>query len=371
MKSISDSIVMAIDDEEVDLDQIVAALDDDFQVVVATDGATALEDIARQLPDLILLDVVMPGMDGHEVCRRLKADPSTRDIPVIFITVKDETEDEAHGFALGAVDYISKPFNQTIVRARVRTHLELLQQRNQLRESISRIEHEAEILRQKADLGIQAGALAHDLNNILVVTCSVKYLPELIPDGVPGRDQLKKDVAMIMENMKLGCEICRGYTSYLRDIDEHATVQPVPPLLQPLDMYARKFPGKLERDIATDVPPVCCKGHQLKRVFMNLFVNAMQAVENREDPWISIRLWGGGACVYFTISDNGPGIPAAIMPRIFEERFTTKKEGTGLGLFLAKQIVDAHQGTIEARSPVGGGATFVLSFPAATGDQEI
>lgn len=118
--------ILIVDDQPANIHALGKLLKDDYQVLAATSGAKAL-DIAASTPppDLILLDIMMPEMDGYEVCRRLKANEHTHDIPVIFVTAKDSTEDEEMGFSLGAVDYISKPFRPTIVRARVKTHMSL------------------------------------------------------------------------------------------------------------------------------------------------------------------------------------------------------------------------------------------------------
>ncbi len=118
-------VVLAVDDTPENLDVVKGILVPDYQVKVATNGAAALKIVHRQAPDIILLDIMMPDMDGYEVCRRLKADPATAAIPVIFLTAKDRTADEAGGFALGAADYIHKPVNPPILRARVDTHVEL------------------------------------------------------------------------------------------------------------------------------------------------------------------------------------------------------------------------------------------------------
>ena len=138
-------LVLLVDDEPTNLQLLVEALRSDYEVAVATEGETALSLAkATDKPSIILLDVVMPDMDGYEVCRRLKADMRTRDIPVIFITVRNDVESEEHGFEIGAVDYIHKPFKLQSVRARVRTHLtlqgmmdELLDVNNRLNEALS------------------------------------------------------------------------------------------------------------------------------------------------------------------------------------------------------------------------------------------
>jgi diguanylate cyclase (GGDEF)-like protein len=118
--------ILIVDDMPANIRVLADTLKSDYRVRVATSGAKALEVAASSPPpDLILLDVMMPGMDGYEVCRRLRDDPRTSAIPVIFVTAKDEAEEEAHGLGLGAVDYITKPFHLPIVRARVRTHVTL------------------------------------------------------------------------------------------------------------------------------------------------------------------------------------------------------------------------------------------------------
>ena len=126
--------LLVVDDQPVNIQAIYQAFAADHQVLMATSGAQALALCASQQPDLVLLDVVMPGMDGHQVCRQLKSDPATRDIPVIFVTAHNDEAAEAQGLDLGAVDFISKPINPRIVRARVRTHLTLKAQADLLRQ---------------------------------------------------------------------------------------------------------------------------------------------------------------------------------------------------------------------------------------------
>ena len=126
--------LLVVDDQPINIQALYQVFSADHQVLMATGGEQALTQCASQSPDLILLDVVMPGMDGHAVCRRLKEDPATRDIPVIFVTAHSEPAAEEFGLQLGAVDFISKPINPTIVRARVRTHLTLKAQADLLRQ---------------------------------------------------------------------------------------------------------------------------------------------------------------------------------------------------------------------------------------------
>ncbi|CAG0978873.1 Cyclic di-GMP phosphodiesterase [Burkholderiales bacterium] len=129
----SQATILAVDDAPENLQVLNAVLKDHYRVKVATSGERALAlATGAEPPDLILLDVMMPGMDGYEVCARLKEDPRTRDIPVLFVSARDEEEDEARGLALGAIDYIVKPIRPSIVQARVRNHLELKRSRDLL-----------------------------------------------------------------------------------------------------------------------------------------------------------------------------------------------------------------------------------------------
>ena len=136
MPELSDMRVMVVDDTEANIDVMIETLGDDYKVVVAMDGESALEDVRRHPPDLILLDIMMPAMDGYEVCKRLKSAPETQDIPVIFLTALKEEGDEAKGLELGAIDYITKPFNPDLVKARVQNHLELQRHKNHLEDLI-------------------------------------------------------------------------------------------------------------------------------------------------------------------------------------------------------------------------------------------
>ena len=124
--------VLAVDDDRMNINMLIGLLEDEYDVLAAINGAMGLKAAGRTNPDLILLDITMPDMDGYEVLNQLKADPLTKDIPVIFITGLTDAEDEAKGLDLGASDYVSKPFNATVVKARIRTQLRLKEQADQL-----------------------------------------------------------------------------------------------------------------------------------------------------------------------------------------------------------------------------------------------
>ena len=153
--------ILIVDDTEENIDILVAALEE-YDLRVALDGESALEDIEREHPDLILLDIMMPGIDGYEVCRRLKADDDLHNIPILFITSLAESENEKQGLLLGAVDYITKPFNPVLVRARVKNQLELKTHRDNLEKLVRERTKELEVTRDVTIEGMAALAEYRD-----------------------------------------------------------------------------------------------------------------------------------------------------------------------------------------------------------------
>ena len=166
-------VILLVEDTPANIHIAQSILKDDYRIRVATSGAKALELVkAKPVPALILLDVEMPEMDGYEVCRRLKSDPQTRDIPVIFLTGKTETESETKGFEVGAVDYVHKPFSPPVVKARVRTHLALRAVSEQLAEQLLTINNELEMARE-----IQLAILPRETPKLAGLEIAARYLP--------------------------------------------------------------------------------------------------------------------------------------------------------------------------------------------------
>ena len=141
-KSLSDCRVLLVDDTKANIDVLVETLRNDYKLSIATDGERALRSVDKSPPDIILLDIMMPGIDGYEVCRRLKADPQTREIPIIFLSALNEVKDKTTGFEAGAADYVTKPFETAEVKARVHAHLQLKVLRDQERIYLQQIEQE-------------------------------------------------------------------------------------------------------------------------------------------------------------------------------------------------------------------------------------
>ena len=166
-------LILIVDDTPLNIGVISGALKDSYKTKVATNGEKALAlASAEEKPDLILLDIMMPGMDGYEVCSRLKADPATSEIPVIFLTGQTSAEDETRGFEVGAVDYVHKPFSPAVVKARVRSHILLREARGQLASQLLALNTELEMARQ-----IQLSILPHSIPKLAGLDIAAQYLP--------------------------------------------------------------------------------------------------------------------------------------------------------------------------------------------------
>ena len=207
--------LLVVDDVAANIDILIQVLGIDYTVRVDTDGASALASVKESLPDLILLDIMMPGMDGFEVCRRLKDDPITRDIPVIFLTALSENADEASGLALGAVDYITKPFNPNIVKARVINHLELKRHRDHLVALVAERTHElAKAYERLQDLG----RLKDDFLEM------ISHEIRTPANGLLGIGQLIFDLCPPSENCTLYRDLFQQSSLRLRNLIEDATM---------------------------------------------------------------------------------------------------------------------------------------------------
>jgi serine phosphatase RsbU (regulator of sigma subunit) len=166
-------LILIVDDTPLNIGVISGALKDSYKTKVATNGEKALAlASAEEKPDLVLLDIMMPGMDGYEVCSRLKADPATSEIPVIFLTGQTSAEDETRGFDVGAVDYVHKPFSPAVVKARVRTHILLREARAQLASQLLALNNELEMARQ-----IQLSILPHSIPKLPGLQIAARFLP--------------------------------------------------------------------------------------------------------------------------------------------------------------------------------------------------
>ena len=406
--------ILAVDDDPGNLGILGRLLHPQYEVMAAPSGERALQIAAGEpQPDLILLDVLMPGMDGYDVLARLRDHPTTRDIPVIFVTGLDSAEEEGRGLELGAVDYITKPYRPPVVLARVHTHLELKRARdwlaNQnvyLETELARRQKENESIQRHllqsdklAAIGQLAAGVAHEINNpIGFVTSNIGSLDRYVRDlleildayaGLEGAVAADGPALAALRELKQQKNL-----DFLRDdiqqliAESQEGLQRVGKIVQDLKSFARvdeanwqwadlrgglestlnmiwnelKYHCTVHKDYG-DLPQVWCLPSQLNQVFMNLLVNAGQAIVGK--GYISIRTGQRGEEVFVAIADTGAGISPENQRRLFEPFFTTKPvgKGTGLGLSLAFSIVQKHGGRIEVDSTLGKGTSFTVWLP--------
>jgi two-component system, NtrC family, sensor kinase len=420
--------ILVVDDTLANIGVLTDFLESqDFTVVVAQDGEEGLHRAQYVLPNLILLDVMMPGMDGFEMCRLLKENETTRDIPVIFMTALTDTTNIVTGFDVGGIDYVTKPIEIEEVLVRIRTHLRLQEMQNQvsmqnaklLQEVDTRIlaeqalqvesnkqhqlilqlqEAQNQLLQSEkmASLGQLAAGVAHEINNpigfvssnlnslrhyvsvLFGLIDSYEKLLEPYPSTAPQMEQLKQKADMdflktdtdeLMAESQDGLKRVKDIVQSLKDFSHRGVSEwEFADIHQGLDSTLNIVNNeiKYKANVVKKygiLPPVKCIASQLNQVFMNLLVNAAHAIETR--GVITISTGTENDQVWIEISDNGAGIPPENLMRIFDPFFTTKPigSGTGLGLSLSYGIVSNHRGKIEVRSEVNIGTSFTIHLP--------
>ncbi|MFW9261986.1 response regulator [Nostoc sp. CALU 546] len=410
--------VLIVDDNPTNLSVLSQALKSaGFAVRVAEDGESAIEMVQHKPPALILLDVQMPGIDGFETCQKLKADPLTQNIPIIFMTALADTGNMVKGFSLGAVDYIPKPFEQTEVIARVRIHLQL----KQLTDNLEQMVTERTTALQKAQvqlvqqeklsmLGQLVAGVAHEMNNPIscivsnihpaqeyiadlthvLQLCQENYsqLPPVIQNAIAQTDLdfLLEDLPNLLNSMQVSTERIKEISMSLRNFARTDTSVKVKfdvheGLDDTLLILRHRFKGlgqrpeiKVVRKYAS-LPKVECYPGQLNQVFMNLIANAVDALEDvwqqgkRVNDSLAINIFtemSSPGYVTIRIADNGIGMTEEVRQEIFNYLFTTKTvgKGTGLGLAIAYQIVvEKHGGVMEVNSILNQGTEFAIMLP--------
>lgn len=350
---------------------------EDYHIFLAENGREGLRIARLEQPDLILLDIMMPEMNGYEMLERLKADPELQDIPILMLTAKASTADVVQALNLGANDYLRKPFDIDELVARVDTLVSLKRAKDQLKQSISRMEHQAA-------LGIQAAGAAHDLSNVLGVLSYHQIIEHALENILarqteeqkekldPDFRTIQKACHNLNEATELGITLCNGFTSFAR-ADGKRVQSIVPFISAPLDMFRRRFRSK-NIEVHTDLPqvrPIHCDSGQIQRIILNLLENAIYALEQKENKErkLDIGLQESEEEVILTVSDTGPGISEEVLPRIFDYLFTTKgQQGSGIGLDTVRKIVESHSGRIQVQTELGQGTTFTVAFPSAAAE---
>jgi DNA-binding response OmpR family regulator len=338
-----------------------------------TSGRAALDFLAKQTVDAVILDVMMPGMDGFEVCRLIKADPHSRDIPVIFLTARFETNDRIAGLEAGAHDYLNKPVDQQELLARTKAAIRVkrlqdqLKEQIQLQQRINRLQQEKLSEHWIKTFGQLSSSLAHEINNPLAAALGNVQLLALEPE-------LSQDARQRLDVVNTSLQrVARKFQSLL--MIAQATPKDQTVLLSQLveDLITLTSFAAVTRKV-TVVSQVDVEGSwhgaptELARAALYVLNNAIEAVADQEDGMVILQTdqLDGRSCL--RIKDNGLGIPGEIQARIFEPFFTTKlPPHNGAGLFLAAEIVRTAGGEIRFQSPGPETATeFQISFPYGT-----
>ncbi|MEG3637793.1 response regulator [Magnetococcus sp. PR-3] len=357
--------ILVVDDERSTIDHIVTILNGEHALCVAKSGERALA-LAKTdpKPDLILLDIIMPEMDGYEVCRRLKSDPETKEIPVIFLTVKSTVEDEAFGLELGAVDYIAKPVSPPIITARLSIHLTAI---NEARMRLQKERAEAANHAKNAFLAM----VSHEIRTPMNAIMGMNELMNLTPltdkqkEYVASQNRAGQDLLTLLNDILDVCDMEQGEFTLsagnFRLADVVAVVQAV--------VGERARSKGIEFDIETD-PSVGNQlvgdRHRLTQILVNLCGNG---VKFTHEGAVHLRIENHAQGLSFTIKDTGIGIGDADKERIFEAfsqsdiSLTRQYGGMGLGLHITRQLVELMQGTITVESQQGHGSTFCVVAP--------
>ncbi len=400
--------ILIVDDTPANLRLLTQMLaEQNFKVRPVPSGKLALNAIQAATPDLILLDIKMPQMDGYEVCRLLKADPTTRDIPIIFISALDEVEDKIKAFRVGGVDYITKPFQFEEVQARIETHLTIKQLQNELQayanELEDRVAQKVRELEQEhakvihagkmAAIGELATGVAHELNQPLTaITFEADYLHHLAEHHgqaeTPPDGDIWSELHEMGANLTADVERCRRIIDHLRTFgrvseEDVSLVDLNAPIRDSFILTEERLKQHsvfIHRELAPDLPPIRANPHRLEQVFLNLVNNAEHAMaemaarvteRSSYQKHLEIITRVEDNQVIATVRDNGCGIPPEARENIFEPFFTTKPagEGTGLGLSISHEIVSKYHGEITFESEVDKGTTFTIRFPIAAEGQ--
>ena len=355
--------ILIVDDTPENLRVLGELLQDSYLVRAATTGERALEVAGTSpKPDLILLDVMMPAMDGYECLRRLRERPDTRDIPVIFVTALDSTKDERRGLELGAVDYITKPVRPAIVQARVRNHLDMKRARDWLHDQNAFLETE---------LNRFLEILAHHLQEpVRRQVTFAQMLQRSLPR--PLDQTAEASLSQIMEGANRLRSMLRDVLIYLA---AHQFPRPAAPCSaeEAFDSAYRQLFDKIltaDADVThTDLPEVWVNKDQLVDIFRSLLDNAVDYRHPDRPPRIRAEAESDGREVVFSVTDNGIGIAPEFRERVFRvfERLHADetRPGTGVGLALVRKIVETAGGRVWIEDGEEGGTRVRFALPAA------
>ena len=357
-----------MDDTPANIDILFQTLEPEgCTLSVATSGEDALNLVSEIQPDLILLDIMMPGIDGYETCRRLKEDESTCNIPVIFLTAKNQTKDIVIGFSAGGVDYITKPFRQEEVCARIRKHIQLQTLKNKLEEQNQTL---SELNETKNRL---LGMASHDLRNPL--TSIQGYSKFLLSKGDQLKEGARKEfleiihsasgnmLALVNDLLNLSVIESGKLTLSLKSSSIGELIE------ERVRLYDYMAQGKNIKLLTSleDMPECSFDPQRIGQVLDNLLTNAIKFTPPGSKIHISLKRINKR--VQVSVRDEGPGIKEEERDKLFlpfgklSSKPTGGEGGTGLGLAIAKKMIDAHHGEMKVHSETGKGTEFSFEIP--------
>ena len=360
--------VLIVDDTPENLDILMAALGERYAVIAARDGEKALQLARREpIPEAILLDIMMPGIDGYEVCRRLKGDPATREIPVLFLTALTDEGSELKGLELGAVDYIHKPISIPLVQARVASQVSLMLARRQLAEQVQMLTDAARLREDVEHI------MRHDLKGPLN---PVIGLSEMMLEAPNLDDEQRQELRAIHRaGLNMLDMVNRSLDLYKMETGDYHYQ---PALLTPAVLIGRvinDLAGLTERtgvEVAVEGEMMStCFGDEMLgySMFCNLIKNAVES--SPRQGRVEVRIHDEGERLTVRIHNRGE-VPQELRERFFD-KFTTagKSGGTGLGTYSARLMAETMLGTIEMRSEEHDGTTLTVRLPSKAAEREV
>jgi C4-dicarboxylate-specific signal transduction histidine kinase len=354
-----------------------------FQVIEAVDGNQAFEKVCQYLPDLVLLDMMMPERDGLQVCRLLRERTSTKRIPVVLLTARADEETKLHALAAGASDFLTKPFSTTELHVRVKNLIEshdfqrkLARQNQVLEATLEQLkETETQLVQTEklASLGRMSAGIIHEINNPLNFAKTATHMLRRQASLVPAEEleeftDTVKDIEEGIDRVRMIVSDLRSFTHPNTEMFESVLVANL--VGSTLRFLSHEWKEKVEIVQKFDEhETVWGNRHQLIQVLINLLQNSIDALKRKsfssDEPRIEITGLHQSRKFLLKIRDNGPGIAPEDISRIFDPFFTTKDvgEGMGLGLSICYRIMEAHNGRIVVNSEPGKFSEFVLEFP--------
>ncbi|MBN1946817.1 MAG: response regulator [Bradymonadales bacterium] len=326
-----------------------------FKVVLCEDGQKALEAIRADRPDLVVMDVMMPELSGFDLCRILRENPKTADIPIILVTARRGVDRALEGFQVGANDYLTKPFNVQELIARIQIQLKLVELSRRLAQ------------REKgAVLNLVAAGLAHEVRNPAnAIINAVPPLKELIEVTPGNQEAVQELLGAVQDSANRIEQLCSDLLGMARPDQEEVSEWHLEETLEStLRILGYKYGHKVEvTKSLRHRGKVLGHTPRLNQVLLNLLDNGLRAAGPQGHLWVTTEESNGR--FKLRIRDDGPGIPAEIRERIFDPLFSThfNSGSSGLGLYIVKRIVEEHQGTIQVTSAGGEGAEFTIEIP--------